>query len=156
MLCRLSTSSWFSESWYSECMEVERNSVLEEAQFENRYSIACTRHRCGDNDTLLILYNFVHQESFYHKRQKNFLPNRISSTRTKICRHHHFSIISTINWCGMEEEPSWNSKCRIPRSQNGVVPLGLSGPPSQVWEEGNLGYEPTRDLPARAPEVIWV
>ena len=26
-------------------------------------------------------------------------------------------------------------------------PLGLSGPPSH-GEEGNLGYEPTRDLPA--------
>ena len=26
-------------------------------------------------------------------------------------------------------------------------PLGLGGPPSP-WEEGNLGYEPTRDLPA--------
>ena len=43
--------------------------------------------------------------------------------------------------------------CHIPWSQNGVVPLRLSGPPSQ---EGNLGYEPARDLPARAPEVIWV
>ena len=43
--------------------------------------------------------------------------------------------------------------CHIPWSQNGVVPLGLSGPP---FKEGNLGYEPTRDLPARAPEVIWV
>ena len=27
------------------------------------------------------------------------------------------------------------------------LPLGLSGPPSH-GEEGNLGYEPTRDLPA--------
>ena len=30
----------------------------------------------------------------------------------------------------------------------GFWPLGLSGPPSHVWEEGNLGYEPTRDPPA--------
>ena len=29
--------------------------------------------------------------------------------------------------------------CHIPWSQNGVVPLGLGGPPSQVREEGNLG-----------------
>ena len=35
----------------------------------------------------------------------------------------------------------------VPWSQDGVFPLGLGGPPSPR-EEGNLGYEPTRDLPA--------
>ena len=46
------------------------------------------------------------------------------------------------------EDLCHKSRCHYPWSQNGVVPLGPGGPPSQVWEEGNLGYEPTRDLPA--------
>ena len=33
--------------------------------------------------------------------------------------------------------PKWC--CNDKPCEDGVVPLGLGGPPSQVWEEGNLG-----------------